>query len=184
MVAMLKRRTECTCVKCGHEWVSNVKSPQQCPGCKRKDWTGLHNSMGRLLVAAAAVECKCGKCEYVWSPRKPDPKQCPMCKRYDWAGNAAPVAAAPEMRGGRITRQCPWCNNVFIDDVKGPRPGFCGRCGTNVNTGEDMIGDRWSKERLSEVFGRVDARGRVIVKNEHDTFDPLGTLWLAKMGIK
>lgn len=26
------------CSKCGHEWMSRVQKPLQCPKCKRYDW--------------------------------------------------------------------------------------------------------------------------------------------------
>lgn len=183
MVAKIDKRRECKCVLCGHDWVSLVKNPKQCPVCRRKDWDGLHNSMGKLLAAAGADECHCARCGYDWSPRKPDPVQCPRCKRYDWLdGASAPVAVASGgLRGGRYqTRMCQWCEMPFEDDTKGRRAGMCGRCGTDWHTGEDVAGTRWSKERWAIERNRMDDRGRIVVPHTAlrpvDPFDPDGLL--------
>jgi predicted Zn-ribbon and HTH transcriptional regulator len=171
MVAMLKRRTACVCLKCGHNWSSFVKQPKQCPVCKRKDWDGLHNSMGRLLVTVAAGECKCVKCNYEWSPRKPDPRQCPMCKRYDWRGGPAVAAVVSGKPPRRVYRACNWCNGVWNDDSLGKYPGMCPWCGVNFHTGQmDAYGPKPDRETVRETVRR--ACGGDLTPEGGLTFDP------------
>lgn len=188
MSVIFKRRNEFTCLKCSHVWTSTKSHPQQCPVCKRKDWDGLHNSMGRLLTAVGdtSVTCPHEGCNHVWSPRKPNPKSCPLCKRYLADVVAAPVTPVnerPAMRGGKIMRECNWCKNTFMDDTRGQHSGICGYCSTDFYTGEDMspMGyQRWSQERWVIERGRADNRGRVVVQHTAlrpvDPFDPDGLL--------
>lgn len=136
MVIQSSTRTECVCSKCGHSWRSHVKSPQQCPVCKRKDWTGLHNSTGRLLGVERVQGCKCAVCGHSWNPRVADPAQCPACKRYNWrevagaGGSGGSGGSGGRVKGERyIVRTCEACLSVFEDDTRGKLAGMCGRCG-------------------------------------------------------
>ena len=186
MVAILRKKTECRCLKCGHGWLSFVKQPKQCPVCKRKDWDGLHNSMGRLLVAPAPCRCPHAGCGYEWTPRKAAPKQCPMCKRYlvlaavpgvvDAAPDAAPVRRVSKTKA---TRECSWCTNVYVEHLNDESSGMCPNCGTDFYTGEDVTGGkRWPKEASIALTVRM-REGLIRVAHtalKTDQFDPEGVL--------
>lgn len=61
------------CLRCGHDWVSNDKSPTKCPNCHSSKWN------------SKAVRCKCRKCGHSWEKKKRGtPKKCPACKSYYW----------------------------------------------------------------------------------------------------
>lgn len=68
------------CCKCSHKWLSGLPGePKQCPKCKRKDWTGRHNSSGRLLSVAVAGVTACHACGSTWSSGRAGVTACPFC---------------------------------------------------------------------------------------------------------
>ena len=133
--------TACRCLLCGNVWVSNKKggSPVQCPKCKRKDWDGLHNSYGRLLVGEPTgvaapvrvaavvgdgVPCSCALCGGSWVSRSAAsvPLQCPKCKKTKWRAGERDdgVPCACVLCGGSwvsrsaetVPEQCPKCKKT------------------------------------------------------------------------
>jgi hypothetical protein len=130
----MKQLKVCHCVKCENDWHSCLEHPVACPRCKRRDWDGVHDYRGRVIVAAAAVYCRCGKCGNEWKQRQASkkPKECPRCKRRDW--EAAPVQALCFMCNGRgcsVCRppaavSCVWCHDRGMVAARGGCPE-CGR---------------------------------------------------------
>lgn len=139
-------RTKKRCLRCNHEWESTLEHPQQCPACKRKDWSGLYNSSGKRIAGYAPApegSLLCNQCGHVWVPRVGDPQQCPRCRRHDWY--------APRCRPRDIERiTCVWCGQDFQANII----DRCGRCGTN-SAGLYVEGGKRPSRR--EIYRDVEA---------------------------
>ena len=162
---MQLERKEFKCLLCSHKWYSRLAHPQQCPGCKRKDWDGKHNSLGRPLAVAtvepsgvgsdggggSAAECECRWCNHTWVARVGRPQQCPACKRRGWDETGEPTVT----RGGLVSVVCEWwCGLPF----RNRDANVCPHCMTDMITGQVVDGRRrttreklWSDLRISAV---------------------------------
>lgn len=148
----------CNCVKCGHAWVSGLSTPPKlCPVCKRRDWTGMHNSMGRPLAAGAqvvtvpaavapvisGVPCTCRLCGGSWVSRSAAtvPVQCPKCKKTKWAD----VSTCDFDPDGLLTTgrcECRKCGKVWVSKVSAGLPRQCPGCKS----------DAWSPAAVARFY--------------------------------
>lgn len=68
-----KVQEECSCNKCGYEWVSRVDNPQRCPSCGSYRWN------------KDSLNVRCVKCNHNWTTRSgKSPERCPRCKTRAW----------------------------------------------------------------------------------------------------
>ena len=131
------------CTKCGYKWESLVISPVACPRCKRRDWDGIHDANGRLLVVRSVTRRECFRCGYYWQPRRMGvTKECPRCKRRDWQADQSDPAIKNCwycMGSG-----CPMCKKMAVTPqplitmvvpckrCHGELVGGCGVCGGEI----------------------------------------------------
>ena len=104
---------QCQCVQCTFKWESRVDRPVQCPNCKRRDWDGVHDSMGRVIATRSITIRECYHCGYSWKPRKAGvTKECPQCKRKDWQAEQA--AAGTVSCWYCMGAGCPVCRGTTV----------------------------------------------------------------------
>src|SRR6185369_13308754 len=130
----------CKCVKCGWEWLQRQpgKVPKMCPACKRRDWDGVNNSLGRPLVAA--VQRRCLKCGWEWKQRQASkvPLACPACKNYKWnkptpqaecfmcGGRGCSICVPPAVPVPSVVYTCSNCHDRGMVAARGGCP-MCGK---------------------------------------------------------
>ena len=129
--------TNCRCKLCGNEWVSKMlRSPIQCPKCKRKDWDGYHNSYGRLLNErvnyAGKHVCRCRLCGNEWVSHRPDPSICSNCKSTRWQVGNKPDEG--------VSCLCRVCGGSWVSRSAETVPKQCHKCkSTKWRVGNDVV---------------------------------------------
>lgn len=174
--------TKCTCQKCGNRWVSKMlRSPIQCPKCKRKDWDGYHNSYGRLLNErvnyAGKHVCRCKLCGNEWVSHRPDPSICSNCKSTRWQVGNKPDEG--------VSCVCKVCGGEWVSRSAETVPKQCHKCKStrwqvgNVVTGVPckciLCGGSWMS-RSAATVPRQCPKCKKTKWAGVDPFDPDGLL--------